>query len=137
MTDEHPQRATTDPERDPRLARLLADEYGATESTLGSRVQSIMAAVARQSDEARPWWTTIANWSRALVPLGVSVATTAVVFLLRVPSIALTPDSVAYPDSLSRVTAVGILATRATSQDIAAALMSATADELLTAAVRK
>jgi len=137
MTDEHLRRATTDPERDPQLGRLLAEEYGANESALTGRVQSIIAAVARQSDEPRLWWTALATWSRALLPLSTAVAATMFCFFLRAPSVTLTPNSVAYPDASGGITVVGILATRATSQDIVAVLIPATADDLLTAAVRR
>lgn len=137
MTDEHLRRTTIDPQRDPRLARLLAEEYGVTKSALAGRVQSIIEAVAKQSDETAPWWTTLATWSRALVPLGVAIAASVFCFLLRAPSATLTPNPARYPDSVGGVTIVEILASRATSQDVVAVLMPATADELLTAAVQR
>lgn len=136
MTDEHSPGMASDPERDARLARLLAEEYGVSQSALAGRVQSIMSAVSRQSHEPPLWWTAIATWARILVPISATVAAAALCFLLWAPSAIVTPNTVAYPDSSGGATVVRILATRATSQDVAATLMPGTADELLTAAVR-
>jgi hypothetical protein len=138
MAIEH-QRTTIDPERDPHLANLLRQEFGTSAVEVGDRARAVMTAVAQRPHGAHAWWSVIAIWSRAVVPVSAALAAAALLVVLRGPSELMTRIPTSYPDAESGrgVAVVDILTTRTTSGDVVAALLPPTADELLEAAVRR
>ena len=138
MTIDRSGPGANDPDRDPRLARFLQREYAVNELELNRVTQAINSVVRRRSNDAPPWWVVIATWSRAVVPIGLAVAATASFMLLRTSSASsMARASVQANQSGRGVSAVEIVATRTTSDDVVAALLPPTADDLLQAAVRR
>jgi len=139
MILKRPPHSPVDPEPDPRLAQLLRQEFGSPESEVADRAQRVIGAVAQESMDVRGGWSLITSWSRTVVRIGSVIAAAALLMLFRAPSdlISNLPLAVSGAGTDRGDAVVAIIATRSTIDQVVAAFVPTTPDELLTAAVRR